>query len=195
MNSIEFLFEQLEEQGLVFKSANNLLHISIDASDYLDIKRLAKEMHKQEIVKAFDEGQEYEYQYHINNAPKFDSETYYQETFVSKGSDEVELPQQDVDKLGNEDVPKLGYDVEKFAFEWIDKNSHKWSNNTDEVGDNYGSFKAGWNKCKETLYTEEQVEEKLRKAIRKAQIRDEHGIFEYPNEDKIIQSLKQPKKD
>jgi hypothetical protein len=41
----------------------------------------AKEMHKQEIVKAFDEGQEYEYQYHINNAPKFDSETYYQETF------------------------------------------------------------------------------------------------------------------
>ena len=42
----------------------------------------AKEMHKQEIITAFDEGQEYEYQYHINNTPKFDSETYYQETFV-----------------------------------------------------------------------------------------------------------------
>ena len=81
MTSIENVFEQLEEQGLVFKSANNLLHISIDASDYLDIKRLSKEMHKAEIIKAFDEGQEYEYQYHINNAPKFDSETYYQETF------------------------------------------------------------------------------------------------------------------
>jgi hypothetical protein len=32
MTSIEKLFEQLEEQGIVFKSANNLLHISIDAT-------------------------------------------------------------------------------------------------------------------------------------------------------------------
>jgi DNA-binding transcriptional regulator YhcF (GntR family) len=84
MTSVENVFEQLEEQGIVFKSANNLLHISIDASDYLDIKRLCKEMHKQEIIKAFDEGQEYEYQYHINNSPKFDSETYYNETYGSK---------------------------------------------------------------------------------------------------------------
>jgi DNA-binding transcriptional regulator YhcF (GntR family) len=43
MTSIENVFDQLEEQGIVFKSANNLLHISIDASDYLDIKRLAIE--------------------------------------------------------------------------------------------------------------------------------------------------------
>jgi hypothetical protein len=41
----------------------------------------------EQIMDAFDEGQEYEYQYHINNAPKFYSETYYQETFGSKGSD------------------------------------------------------------------------------------------------------------
>ena len=41
----------------------------------------AKAMHKEEITKAFDEGQEYEYQYHINSTPKFDSETYYNETF------------------------------------------------------------------------------------------------------------------
>jgi len=81
MTSIEKLFVQLEEQGIVFKSANNLLHISIDASDYLEIKAISKLLHKEEILKAFDEGQEYEYQYHINNAPKFDSETYYQETF------------------------------------------------------------------------------------------------------------------
>jgi hypothetical protein len=47
----------------------------------VDAINKAKEMHKQEILTAFDEGQEYEYQYHINNAPKFDSETYYQETF------------------------------------------------------------------------------------------------------------------
>jgi len=41
----------------------------------------AKAMEKQQIENAFDEGQEYEYQYHINSAPKFDSETYYNETF------------------------------------------------------------------------------------------------------------------
>ena len=41
----------------------------------------AKEMEKEQIIDAFDEGQEYEYQYHINSAPKFDSETYYNETY------------------------------------------------------------------------------------------------------------------
>ena len=41
----------------------------------------AKAMHKEEITQAFDEGQEYEYQYHINSTPKFDSETYYIETY------------------------------------------------------------------------------------------------------------------
>jgi len=33
------------------------------------------------ILKAFNEGQEYEYQYHINLAPKFDSETYFKENY------------------------------------------------------------------------------------------------------------------
>lgn len=47
----------------------------------------AKEMEKEQIIDAFDEGQEYEYQYHINNAPKFDSATYFAETYGSKGSD------------------------------------------------------------------------------------------------------------
>ena len=58
---------------------NEIKHII--PNDFLDKLEQAKEMHKQEIISAFDEGQEYEYQYHINNAPKFDSETYYQETF------------------------------------------------------------------------------------------------------------------
>ena len=88
MTSIENVFEQLEEQGLVFKSANNLLHISIDASDYLDIKRLCKEMHKQEIIDAYKQGDYDVYDsksfYNLNNT----AEQYYQETFVSKGSDE-----------------------------------------------------------------------------------------------------------
>jgi len=33
------------------------------------------------ILKAFDKGQEYEYEYHINSAPKFNSKTYYKETY------------------------------------------------------------------------------------------------------------------
>jgi hypothetical protein len=44
----------------------------------------AKEMEKKQIIDAFDEGQEYEYQYHFNNTPRFDSETYYNKTFKSE---------------------------------------------------------------------------------------------------------------
>jgi hypothetical protein len=61
---------------------------SIHQKGLEDAFEKAKEMHKAEILTAFDEGQEYEYQYHINNTPKFDSETYYQETFGSNGSGE-----------------------------------------------------------------------------------------------------------
>ena len=89
MTAVNYIFEQLEEQGLIFLTTKtNEMTISISASDYLDIKRLAKEMEKQQIIDAFDEGQEYEYQYHINNAPKFYSETYFTETYGSKGSDD-----------------------------------------------------------------------------------------------------------
>lgn len=41
----------------------------------------AKEMEKEQIIDAFDEGQNYEYEYHINSAPKFDSQTYFTETY------------------------------------------------------------------------------------------------------------------
>jgi len=69
MTSIEWLIEELTPS------------IALQQKYIDELKEKAKQMHKQEIVKAFDEGQEYEYQYHINNAPKFDSETYYKETF------------------------------------------------------------------------------------------------------------------
>jgi hypothetical protein len=69
MTSIEWLIDQINKHW-DNKNVN---------SD--ELINQAKLLHKQEIVKAFDEGQEYEYQYHINNAPKFDSETYYQENY------------------------------------------------------------------------------------------------------------------
>ena len=56
MTSIEYIFQQLEEQGLIYKNLNNELSISISASDYLDIKRLSKEMHKQEIIDTRENG-------------------------------------------------------------------------------------------------------------------------------------------
>ena len=53
----------------------------------------AKEMEKQQIIDAFDEGQEYEYQVFVNSAPRFFSDTYYNETYGSKGSDECQFEQ------------------------------------------------------------------------------------------------------
>jgi len=47
----------------------------------LSLCQQAKEMEKEQMIDAFDEGQEYEYQYHINSTPKFDSETWYNETY------------------------------------------------------------------------------------------------------------------
>jgi len=67
MTSIEWLIEQIMERG--FQEKN------------YEILNQAKILHKQEILKAFDESQEYYYQYLINHKPKIDSETYYQEKF------------------------------------------------------------------------------------------------------------------
>jgi len=126
MTSIEWLRQELWEQ-FKFSFSDNILE-------------QAKEMHKQEIIDAYVKGRE---EHYLDWYPEKHSEEYYQETFVSKGSDKhivdtnemIELPQQ------------------------------------------------------ETLYTEEQV----REAIYMARLRAEH-IFWY-NDDEIIQSLKQPKKD
>ena len=53
--------------------------------------------------------------------------------------------------LKNCEVISNGYDLDELAEEWIDVNSHKWSNNNNEVGDNYGSFKSGFQKALEIL--------------------------------------------
>lgn len=51
----------------------------IEILNYVSIQTC--EMEKNNILEAFNEGQEYEYQYHVNSAPKFDSETYFIETY------------------------------------------------------------------------------------------------------------------
>jgi uncharacterized Zn finger protein len=41
-------------------------------------------------------------------------------------------------------------DVEKLAEEWVfETNEHKWSNNDDTAGDNFGSYREGFNKAME----------------------------------------------
>ena len=70
--AVDWLFEQIKK---------DIIGIEYD---YLEELQKAKEMEKKQIIEAFDEGQEYEYQYHINSAPKFDSETYYNETYKSE---------------------------------------------------------------------------------------------------------------
>lgn len=79
-------------------------------------------------------------------------------------------------------------DVDNLAEEWIDQNGHKWSNNNNEVGDNYGSFKSGYNKAKEKYkYTEEDLLRLLCWADS-----DERNVQGQKFED-FIQSLSQPK--
>ena len=55
-------------------------------------------------------------------------------------------------------LPEIGNDAEESASGWIEENSYKWSNNNDEAGDNYGSFRAGYLKSRETYkYTEQMA--------------------------------------
>ena len=81
MNSIEWLIEQLEQKGDMRETPSiRNLQLNIDTSDYLELKRLAKEMHKQEIIDSAERWKGTDF-----------AERYYQETFVSKGSDECQF--------------------------------------------------------------------------------------------------------
>ena len=49
-------------------------------------------------------------------------------------------------------------ELEKSAEKWVfEINGHKWSNNDDTAGDNYGSFINGANWQKNKLFTNEEV--------------------------------------
>jgi hypothetical protein len=70
-SSVELFAIALYEKGLLLGNGNEIQE-SLDEH---------KEMEKDRLIDAFDEGQEYEYQYHINSTPKFDSEQWYNETY------------------------------------------------------------------------------------------------------------------
>jgi hypothetical protein len=55
--------------------------------------------------------------------------------------------------------------VEEAAETWVfETNGHKWSNNDNTAGDNYGSFMAGAEWQSERMYSEEEVEKMVRAA-------------------------------
>jgi hypothetical protein len=80
MTSIEWLIEEMLSKGF-FKDSVTLTNI-----DHLQYK--AEEMHKQEIIDAYTQGD-----YDVYNGKSYitadTAEQYYQETFGSKGSDET----------------------------------------------------------------------------------------------------------
>jgi hypothetical protein len=93
----------------------------------------------------------------------------------------------DANKMVEDDVQKLAveeYPITKGGSMWI-PTSFDLDQSCRQEG-----FINGYNKAKETLYTEEQV----RDAIDMARDQSGYASYEY-KENEIIQSLKQPKKD
>jgi hypothetical protein len=125
MTSIEWLIDQMFRQG--YFDGNKPL--SITNLDHL--QQQAVEMHKEEIKNAWDNRNK-----DVIKSDGKTSEKYYQETFVSKGSDEVELPKHSsvISENGNE----LLFDKEGNLIKELPK--------------------------QETLYTEEQVREVVKMA-------------------------------
>ena len=85
-------------------------------------------------------------------------------------------------------------DVEKLAEEWVfETNGHKWSNNDDTIGDNFASYKEGFNKALELnedkVFTLDDIKKSINWAWRKTD-REEHILI--IDEHNFIQSLRQP---
>jgi len=86
MNSIEWLIDQLEQKGEMRETPSiRNLQLNIYTSDYLELKRQAKEMHKAEILAAYNKS------FELRDKPYSTANKYYQETFGSKGSDNTPM--------------------------------------------------------------------------------------------------------
>ncbi len=96
--------------------------------------------------------------------------------------------------LKNCQAIELGYDLDELAEEWVfETNGHKWSNNDNTAGDNYGSFKAGFQKTLEILGDKKYIlsEEDLHRVIDMARLQGEESFLVKHSNEEIIQSLQQ----
>lgn len=82
---IDILISQLKEE--IIKSAHHDA-ATIRTGDYriglgkaIELCEEAKEIHKEEIEEAFANGVDDEYEWHINNQPRTNTEQYYKETY------------------------------------------------------------------------------------------------------------------
>jgi len=77
-SSVELFIEQLEEKGNAYEEneGGRTINISIDISDYMELKIQAKAMHKEEITRAWKKGDG-----EFDNCAKEMSLEYYEETF------------------------------------------------------------------------------------------------------------------
>ena len=130
MTSIEWLIEQIKEYDFTPPS-NNEEYVIVMPKWIFDAKRdEALKMHKQEIIDAYNKS------FKLRDKPYSTADKYYQETFVSKGSDDhisdvskmVEVPQQEV---SDEEIKKGG--------------ENAWSDYEYQEGNLYSTtFRDGW---------------------------------------------------
>jgi len=118
MTSIEWLMQTLEQ--------NNIIDLDwVESDKYYTIIEQAKEMHKQEIIDAANK-----LLYHGPGPGNTAAEQYYQETFVSKGSDDhisdiskmVELPQQEI---SDEEIEKAANEHFEGDLMWSERIAFK----------------------------------------------------------------------
>ena len=84
-SSIDWLFEQLEEKGGAWENASiRRVQISIDVTEYLELKRQAKAMHKEEIIHSHLLGLIHP----LEKEATKQAEDYYNETFCKEAGNE-----------------------------------------------------------------------------------------------------------
>ena len=76
-SSVDLFIDQLEEKGNAYEEneGGRTINISIDISDYMELKIQAKAMHKEEITHA------YHHSWYFRDHPYETAEKYYNETF------------------------------------------------------------------------------------------------------------------
>lgn len=93
----------------------------------------------------------------------------------------IDKPKGDVLQLSVKNCQAIerGFDLEELANEWVfETNGHKWSNNDDTAGDNYASFKAGFQKALELMgdkkFSEDDVKNIFAKTLENAPSTESH---------------------
>ena len=90
--------------------------------------------------------------------------------------------------LKNCEEVERGYDLDGLAEDWCMKPENNWSNNNNEFGDNYGSYKEGFQKALSILADKKFSEEQLRTAYNVGYTDGKDGATFY---NRFIQSLQQ----